>query len=292
MFLFREKSKSEDSTNGNSAFAALPYKKRLKQLETAINKSQFTIYLQPIINLSSWSIQGVEVLLRWRHPEYGLLTPDYFLSDLEKSGLINKVDPWVLKKAGHLNMYLTKCGLKPLRLAVNISCVHLVEKSFLPQLDSLITKSGISPEFLELEITDQCLFDNIDTQVNVLQKIRDKGIKLALKYSISGLPITIDLDRLPVDIINIDKELTHQITGNKENRQIMSTILTFSKTHQLEVVAEGIETAEQLIFLNAMHCNAGQGFLLSHPSTIKDFTELYQSGKKFDYIIDKVSNKL
>ena len=158
-------------------------------------------------------------------------------------------------------------------------------------MDRIISQVGIDHSCIELEIMDSCLFENIDEQFNSYQEIRNKGIRLALKYSTAGLPVTIDFNQLPIDSINIDKELTQQISSNRENRQIMSTILDFAHQHGIEVIAEGVETAEQLIFLNAMHCSAAQGFLLSHPLSIDKFTELYQSGKKYNDIIEKVSRQ-
>ena len=290
MFFIGNKSpESQRDVSTDYPFLALPVKQQVQQLSNAINEKQFVIYLQPKINLSNWKIQGAEILLRWLHPEFGLLLPEQFFAPLEQSGLLEKIGAWQVRKACQLNLFWQKCSLKTLCMAINVSCSQLMDDKFLTAIEQTIQQTGIDPACIELEISDGCLFDNVDEQRNVFENIRSKGIRLALKYSISGLPVTIDFNSLPIDAINIDKELTQQISNNRENRQIMSTILAFAHQHSLEVIAEGVETAEQLIFLNAMHCSAAQGFLLNPPLSTEKFTELYQSGKRYNHLIDKLS---
>lgn len=281
----------EEFINGGELFTALSQVEQKKQLSSAISENQFSIYLQPKIKLSDWSIRGAELLLRWQHPEYGLLLPEQFILPLEKSGLMGQLGPRMLQTACQLQQDWQQAGMEPLLLAINLSCSQVQDDSFHEHIDEIFYQSAMDTGFLEFEIDDACLFDNSDSQLNTLQKIRAKGIKLAIKYSLSGFPDNIDLDRLPIDIINMDRELTQQISSNQDSRQIMATILDFAHKHDMQVVAEGIETAEQLIFLNAMHCNTAQGFFLSPPLSINKFSELYKSGKRFDGLIEKVSRR-
>lgn len=291
MLFFRKHEQDDEVSVPHSGYAAIPHKKLKKELAVAVNERQFVLYMQPKINLENWAIQGVEVLLRWQHPQHGLIQPEYFIPVLEETGLISEVGLWVLDEACRENKQWQDSGLKPLQVSINISCAQLQKNDFLDSVITVINKTGFAPELLEFEFSDTCLFDSIDTHIQSLHKIRHQGIKIALKYSITGLPITLDLSERPVDSINIDKELTHQITNNKENRQIMSTILDFSHEHKIDVVAEGVETAEQLIFLTAMQCKMAQGFLFNHPINIARFEELYRTNTKYDHLIKKIAHQ-
>lgn len=291
MLFFRKHDQADEVNVPHSGYAAISHKRLKKELAAAVKERQFIIYMQPKINLNNWSIQGVEILLRWRHPRYGLIQPEHFIPIIEETGLISEVGLWVIEEACRANKQWQDSGLKPLQVAINISCTQLQQNDFLDSVTCILDKTGFAPELLEFEFSDTCLFDKLDEHAELFHQIRAKGIKLALKYSITGLPITLDLSELPVDTINIDKELTHQIANNKENRQIMSTILDLAHGHKLEVVAEGVETAEQLIFLNAMQCKTAQGFLFSHPVSIARFEELCRTNTKYDHLIKKISHQ-
>lgn len=291
MFFLGKKTDSEQVVSG-SAFAELSSNKQHKQLKTALKEQQFVLYLQPRVCLRSWKIQGVEVLLRWQHPDYGLLLPELFLSLLDDCDLMREVSDWQIQQACDLNTGWQKQGLFPLRTSINVSCAQLMNTSFKANLEKVIQDRRINPNYIELELPENCITEKQDQQVALLDSIRNKNIKIAIKCSIQGISSDTHLDELPIDIINIDRELTQQISNNSEKRQIMSTIMSFAHEHALEVVAEGVETAEQLIFLNAMHCDSAQGFLVSPPLKVSDFTKVYQSGKKYNFLIEKISQKL
>lgn len=283
--------KIQDQLDSTPAFSNLSEGKQVRQLKKAVKEKQFTLYLQPKINLTTWKIQGVEMLLRWRHPEYGMLLPKTFLGPLEKAGLIEAISVWQLKKACKLYQYWQTSGLEPLNISLNIFSNILLKDSFFISVQNVIQTASIPTEQLEFEITDYHLFDGIGSQFDLINRYRDEGIRFSIKYTVEGLPENISINELPIDTINIDHGLTEKISHNPECRQIMQTVLGFAHAHQIQVVAEGVETAEQLIFLNATHCDIAQGFFLCHPLTLDDFMKLYQSGKQYNDLVDKISKQ-
>lgn len=259
-----------------------------KDLHYALEKGQFELYFQPKVNLNNWNIQGMEALLRWHHPERGLIPPAEFIPILEETGMIANVGQWVLNEACRLNKQWQDSGLPPLRVAVNVSSKQLNSEDFIDIVFAALDKTGLAPEYLELELTESGLLTDIDANIALFNQLREKGITLALDDFGTGYSSLSYLCKLPIDVIKIDKEFVHQITNNKENRSVVTAILSFAHGLRMDVVAEGVETAEQLVFLSAMRCTSAQGFLLSHPLPAEKFEELYRSGRNFENLIEKI----
>jgi len=260
------------------------------ELTQALKNDQFILHLQPKVDLSTWSIQGVEVLLRWKHPQQGIIPPAMFIPLLEQTGMIVDVGQWVLGEACELNRQWQVSGLPPVQIAINVSGTQLSRAGFAETVCGILDNTNLPAEFLALEFTENGLFTDTASNIKVCNQLRNKGIKLALDYSGKGYTSTEDISQLPIDIIKLDKELIHHIAHSQEHRAIMATILDFAHQNRLTVVAEGVETAEQLLFLNAMHCTSAQGFLLAHPMSVENFEKLYRAAPRYEYLIEKISH--
>ncbi len=257
-------------------------------LARGVREGQFILHLQPIINLGNWSIHGMQVLLRWQHPQHGIIQPDSFIPSLEQSGMIVAVGQWVLAEACKLNRHWQDDGLPTVPIAIKVSGQQLADAGFVESVFDVLNESGLPPGLLVLELTETDLFTDTAVNIKLCNRLRDKGIRLALNYTANGYTSIEDISELPMDIIKLDKELIHHITSHPEQRAIMATILDFAHQNRLEVIAEGVETAEQLIFLNAMQCTAAQGFLLAHPLSTENFAELFHTAPHYEYIVDRV----
>ena len=292
----QQKPDSNKQTPQNS-LSDLPYTDLLfipdTELETelaaALKNNCFELHLQPQVKLNNWSLAGVEALLRWQHPTYGVIPPEHFLPVLEQSGMLDELGHWVLQEACRLNKVWQDGGAAPLRIAINIAASQWRHTKFHDTVMDILTTAGFTPAQLVFEIAEEGLMTESDRQL--FERLRHHGIKLALNYTGKGLTSACDISDLPIDIIKIDKSLTQHIVNNRQDRSIMQTLLSFAHENTLEVIAEGVETAQQLLFLNALQCTTAQGFLLSHPLPIENFTALYQHDARFDYLIDKISRQ-
>lgn len=261
------------------------------ELGRALQDDQFILHLQPIVNLSSWSIQGIELLLRWNHPRQGIIPPDIFIPVLEQTGLIVAVGQWMLGEACRLNRRWQDDGLAAAPMTIKISGPQLASAGFADTVFGILEDARLSPEYLVLELTENDLFTRTSANIRLCNQVRDKGVRLALGYAGNGYTSIEDISELPIDIIKLEKELIHHIANHRDQRAIMAAILGFAHQNRLEVVAEGVETAEQLLFLKAMHCTSARGFLLAHPQSVEKFTELYRSAPRYEYLIDKISRQ-
>lgn len=261
------------------------------ELIQAIELNQFELYFQPKIDFKSMNMQGMEALLRWRHPEKGIIPPLDFIPVLEESGLINQVGQWVIEEACRKNKNWMDAGLPPLRVAVNISNVQLNQNDFADRVCNILEKTGLEAQYLELELTESGLLADVDSNIERFNKLRDKGITLALDDFGTGYSSLSYICRLPVDVIKIDKEFIHQISSDRQNRSVVTAILSFAHGLRLNIVAEGVETAEQLVFLNAMRCTTAQGYLLSRPLPANEFEELYRKGISFAHLFNDINKQ-
>lgn len=250
-----------------------------KELILAIEKNQFELYFQPKINLDTMSMQGMEALLRWNHPHKGIIYPADFIPALEETGMINQVGQWVIEQACRQNRKWIDSGLPPLRVAVNVSNIQLNRGDFAETVFAILDKTGLEPKWLELELTESGLMADIDANIHMFNKLRNKGIKLALDDFGTGYSSLSYICKLPIDVIKIDKEFVQQISNDKQNQSIVTAILSFAHGLRLEIVAEGVELAEQVVFLQAMRCNMAQGYLFSHPLPADGFEKLCRSDK-------------
>lgn len=251
-------------------------------LRNALDNDQFLIYLQPKINLNDCTLTGMEALLRWKHPEEGLIMPDRFIPLLEETGLIAEVGEWVLRQSCQMVRNWQDEGLTPVKVAVNVSNMQLRQFDFIKIVKRALSETGIDPIWLELELTESCLIDDLAGSIDWLEDLKELGVSISLDDFGTGFSSLDYLCRLPIDTIKIDRFFVKDMIEKRHNRAIVTALISLAHNLKLDVVAEGVETTEQLHFLSAMRCSSAQGFLLSKPLPVEEFDKLYRNKKQFE----------
>lgn len=247
-------------------------------LRLALKRQEFVLHYQPKINLHSGAIVGVEALIRWQHPELGLLSPAEFVPIAEDCGLIVPIGRWVLREACHQAHAWLQAGLAPITMAINTSALEFRAKDFLENLSATLMTTGMDPRYLELELTESVLMRDAESTGRLLHAISVLGVKLAIDDFGTGFSSLSYLSRFPIDTLKIDQSFVKQITINADDAAIVSAVISMGKSLRQRVIAEGVETPEQQAFLLAQHCDEGQGYYFSRPMTAEALTALLQTG--------------
>jgi diguanylate cyclase (GGDEF)-like protein len=248
-------------------------------LRRALDRGEFTLYYQPRVDLFSGRVIGAEALLRWRHPEIGLVPPVEFIPILEETGMIIPVGDWVLRQASQQNRAWQDMGLPPIRMAVNLSVRQFIQKDLAESVLRVLEQVGLAPEYMELEITEDLLLEHNQTNIITLTKLRNHGIHISIDDFGTGYSSLSYLKRLPIDTLKIDQSFVRDIDTDPDNKAIASAIIAMANSLHLNVLAEGVETDEQLAFLRAQGCNEIQGFSFSRPLPADEFERLLRDGR-------------
>lgn len=251
-----------------------------KEIYYAYQHEQFELYYQPQIDLLTQEIVGVEALIRWIHPEKGIISPDEFIPTSEETRQINKIGAWVLNKACADAKLLHDKGLE-ITMAVNVSPVQLHYGNFYEKVAEALKKSGLNPKFLELEITEST-FQVSDSNIDVFNQLRQLGVQLAIDDFGTGYSNLASLNQLPIDILKIDREFIKDIPEDHAIAALTGSIIGMAKVRQLKIIAEGIETIEQIQYLHGVSCDIGQGYFIGRPmefAKISQFLKQWQSDK-------------
>ncbi|MEE8458872.1 MAG: EAL domain-containing protein [Phycisphaerales bacterium] len=253
-----------DETMHNEVMQRLHLEKELRE---ATEDLQFTLAYQPIISMQSATLIGFEALIRWPHSERGIVLPGNFIALAEELGLIVPIGKWVLREACQQLKTWQKhfSGPKPLSMSVNLSKKQLTDPTLVETLQDIIASSGISPSSLVLEITESTVMDNLDDLRPVLSRLRKEGVRLAMDDFGTGHSSLSFLHRAPMDILKIDRSFVNSSGNPRDNGAIIHTVIQLAHNFDMDVVAEGIETVEQLALLQSLDCNYGQGYLFSRP---------------------------
>ncbi|MDN6862557.1 MULTISPECIES: bifunctional diguanylate cyclase/phosphodiesterase [Pseudomonas] len=255
---------------------------RQQNLESAIRHAlehdEFVLHYQPKLDLRSGRIVGAEALIRWFQPRSGWVSPADFIPVAEDSGLIVPLTQWVLRQACEQAQAWRGKGLPPLCMSVNVSPIDFRQRDFVDNLADILKQSGLPPARLELEITESVLMQNVDETVDILQKIKAMGVRLALDDFGTGYSSLSYLRRFPIDVLKIDQSFVRGLNVNSQDAQLISAIIGMGKSLELNIIAEGVETVEQLNFLKTQQCEEGQGFLFSKAVPPKDFAQMLQVG--------------
>jgi len=236
------------------------------------NKELFLVY-QPQWDLRTGKITGAEALVRWRHPVRGLVPPDKFIPIAENSGLIIPIGEWVLKTACLQARQWQDEGLPRLPVAVNVSAVQFRQESFPAVIRRVLQETGLPPELLELELTEGLLLSTADVTLSLLQELKDMGVKLSIDDFGTGYSSLSYLKHLPVYKLKIDRSFVRDITTDPDDAAITGTIILMGKSLNLKIIAEGVESEEQMAFLGALDCDEVQGYYFSPPLAPADFAE-------------------
>lgn len=243
-------------------------------LRHALERNEFFLHYQAKLDLHTRQITGVEALVRWQHPELGEVPPGHFIAMAEETGLIVPLGKWVLNTACAQNVAWQRAGLPPLRMAVNLSARQFSDEDLLSDIESALTSSGMSPELLELELTESMVMHNADRSGVVLARIKQLGVRLAIDDFGVGYSSLTHLKRFPIDTLKIDRSFVRDLPQNHEDRAITQAIIAMGRSLNLTVVAEGVETLEQQSFLRDNACDESQGFLFSRAISGDQFAAL------------------
>ena len=250
-------------------------------LRRALERREFVLHYQPKINLETGTITGVEALIRWRHPERGLIPPALFVPIAEECGLIVPIGRWVLHEACRQAQAWIDAGLPPLSVAVNISALEFQSTDFLEGVRTTLNETRLDPRYLELELTESVLMQNAASTAPALLALKAIGVRLAIDDFGTGYSSLSYLRQFPIDTLKIDQSFVREITVSSPDDTIVSAVISMGKTLKQRVVAEGVETEEQLAFLQRQHCGEGQGYHFSRPVSAEEFVTLLETGKEF-----------
>ncbi|WP_366665029.1 EAL domain-containing protein [Microcoleus sp. bin48.metabat.b7b8b9.023] len=245
------------------------------QLYKALKQSEFVLHYQPQINLNTCQIVGMEALIRWQHPERGLISPDRFIPLAEETGLICQIDEWVLRTACLQNREWQLLGLPPVRVAVNLSARQFLQANTVETIAKILSETELNPEYLEIEITETVAMTDVNFTVSVLQQLQQMGIQISLDDFGTGYSSLWSLKNFPLNNLKIDKSFVADLLNCNSGATIVKVAIALGQGLNLQVIAEGVETAEQLAFLQSLQCDMGQGYFFSKPIPAAAATQLY-----------------
>jgi diguanylate cyclase (GGDEF)-like protein len=234
-------------------------------LRRAVERGELFLQYQPIADLKTGTFTGAEALLRWNHPQFGLVGPDDFIPLADETGLIIEIGEWVLHQACMQAKSWHDLGLYPMTISVNVSAVQLGQTQLLNQVADVLSKTGLDPACLELEITESVLMQDAEASIKMLGALKDMGIKISVDDFGTGYSSLSYLKHLPIDVLKIDKSFTRDIGKDADNSLIVTAIVALAKSLNLSVLAEGVESIEQLGFLRKEKCDRVQGYYYSRP---------------------------
>ena len=240
-------------------------------LRKALQNSEFLVYYQPRVNTATGKVIGAEALLRWQHPSRGIITPDNFIPLLEDTGLVIPVGEWVLRRACQQCQGWHDAGHTSLSVSVNLSMKQFRSGSLLASVRSAIEESGLPPRFLELELTETVLVDDVEQALDLMRELKDIGVSLSIDDFGTGYSSLNYLRRFPIDLLKIDSSFIRDVVHNRGDAAITTTIAVMAKTLRLGILAEGVETREQARFLKTIGCHEMQGHLFGPAIPAGDF---------------------
>jgi diguanylate cyclase (GGDEF)-like protein/PAS domain S-box-containing protein len=246
-----------------------------RDLRCALGRNEFILHYQPKINFQTGQCTGMEALLRWQHPERGLLSAATFVPIAEECGLIVAIGQWVLLEACRQARAWSDLGLKVVPIAVNVSAVEFRARDFLSGIRAVLIATGLDPQDLELELTEGVLMQDAESAVVTLLALKAMGVKLAVDDFGTGFSSFTYLRRFPVDTLKVDKSFVHEITEDSDGTTIVNAMINIGKSLKQRVVAEGVETRSQLDFLQRHGCDEGQGHYFSHPLTAEQVEKMF-----------------
>jgi diguanylate cyclase (GGDEF)-like protein len=246
-------------------------------LRRALERDEFLLHYQPKLDLRTGAIAGVEALIRWKHPDWGMVSPAQFIPLAEESGLIVQIGEWVLKTACDQSRAWREQGIPPMRVAVNLSARQFTQKTLVSDVAKTIAQSGLTPDCLELEITESLVMHNPEGAAETLHKLKAMGITLSIDDFGTGYSSLAYLKRFPIDCVKVDRSFIKDIPAEADDMAITKGIIALGHSLRLKVVAEGVETKEQQDFLRSNDCDEMQGFLFSKPLPADEVTALLKS---------------
>ena len=248
-------------------------------LRNALERDEFVLHYQPQLDLKSGKIVGMEALLRWQHPELGMVPPSRFISIAEETGLIVPIGAWVMRTACAQNKAWQDAGFDKLRVAVNLSARQFGAPDLLEGLEAVLKDTGMEPKYLEIELTESLFMSDITPAVDLLHRMKALGVNLSIDDFGTGYSSLSYLSRFPIDVLKIDRSFVADITRDANDEAIVTSIIALAHNLKLAVIAEGVETAEQLDYLRRHGCDEMQGYYFSRPLAGAQFEQLLREGR-------------
>lgn len=248
------------------------------QLRYVLERGELSVHYQPKISLKTGVITGVETLVRWQHPERGLLLPGQFLAIAEDSGLILGIGRWVLREACRQTRVWLDAGLQAVPVAVNISPLEFRSEYFFEVVRAALDNTRLDPKYLELELTETVLMRDAESTASALEQLKAMGVRVSIDDFGTGYSSLSYLTRFPIDAMKLDQSFVHDIITSSDDAILVNAIISMAKGLKHRVIAEGVETQEQLAFLQAAGCDEGQGYYFSRPMVSHQFAKLLQTG--------------
>jgi diguanylate cyclase (GGDEF)-like protein/PAS domain S-box-containing protein len=243
-------------------------------LRPALAREEFELHYQPRVDLRSMEVVGMEALIRWRHPQQGMVPPQQFIGIAEETGLINPIGRWVLREACRQTSRLIEEFGRPIRVSVNVSARQLAQQGFVAEVREALADAALGPSALELELTESALIEDIERTAAMLGELQALGVKLAVDDFGTGYSGLAYLRRLPIDVLKLDRSFVLQDDGRISAFDFVKAFVDMAHALQMSVVAEGVETTEVLDFLRAASCDEAQGYLLGRPLPLPELRAL------------------
>ena len=262
-----------------------------QSLRQAVNNQEFVLHYQPQINLTTGEVHRIEALIRWQHPDLGLVSPQSFMETAETTGLIVPIGLWVLREACAQNKAWQDQGLLPLRIAINLSARQLQEPNLVEQISQVLQETGLAAEYVELEITETAAMRDLDQATNVLQALSDMGCYISLDDFGTGYSSLSYLQKFPLDGLKIDRTFIKDLTHDEKDTAMLSAIITLGQGLGLNIVAEGVENLEQVNLLRSQRCDQLQGNWFSYPLPAPEMTE-FLANKRYQSALSLIDWQL
>jgi EAL domain-containing protein (putative c-di-GMP-specific phosphodiesterase class I) len=247
-------------------------------LRRAVERHEFALHYQPIVNLRTGAITGAEALIRWMHPTRGLVPPLEFIPVAEECGLIVPIGAWVQHEACMQVRSWVDAGLPPITMAINASAMELRYANFLENLFVVLRETRVDPTSLVLEVTESVLVRQAEAAATILNSLRQSGIQVAIDDFGTGYSSLGYLRKLPLDALKIDQSFVRQIDAAGEDTAIVTAVIGMAQALKLRVIAEGVETLKELEFLRAHNCDEAQGYYFTRPVPAEQFARLLRTG--------------
>ncbi len=245
-------------------------------LRQALQRDEFRLFYQAKRNLKTDEVTGMEALLRWQHPELGLIAPMQFIPLAEETGLIVPIGRWVLRTACQQNVDWQAQGFPPLPMAVNLSARQFLDENLLADIKGALRDSGMDAHLLEVEITESMIMSDVPRTQRILEALQEMGVRVAIDDFGTGYSSLSTLKQFPIDSVKMDRTFIHDLVSGDEDMNLTDAVISVGKSLSLTVVAEGVETADQLAYLRTHQCDEFQGFYTDHPMPGDEFLQFFQ----------------
>lgn len=256
-------------------------------LRHAVARGQFSVHYHPLVDVASGRVKGAEALLRWNHPSLGNVSPDHFIPIAEETGLIVPIGTWVLRTVCRDLASWKAMGLPPIRVAVNVSCRQLADRALLNVIGDALAEHGVDARSIELEVTERLLLQQDGGTTRLLEDLRALGLRFAIDDFGTGYSAMSYLTAFPFDVLKVDRSFIARVTERRQDAALTQAIIAMAHSLDLEVVAEGVETREQLRFLKGAACDFAQGFLFTRPIAACDFAPILASGGTYTFATEQ-----